>query len=218
MADGTLVATPSVPDRDLMPSLLTCSDVLPSAWFGVLAAEVGPGKMVAVVGDSTVAMLTVLVARHLGAERIVIVSRHESRHQLALELGATDVIGTEGDAAAAEIKELTGGLGAHSVIDMPGTRESMTLAIRAARPGGHLAMVGVSPGLELPGEDLFYSQVRLHGGPPPVRQYLPHLVDLIWNRKIDPGRVFDLVLPLDQVAEGYRALDEGRAFKPLLWP
>jgi threonine dehydrogenase-like Zn-dependent dehydrogenase len=218
LADGTLVATPELPSRDLIPSLLTCADVLPSAWFGLVAAEVAPGKTVVVNGDSTVGMLSVLGARHLGAERIIIVSPRESRQKLALDFGATDIVSGEGDEGVAQIRELTDGLGAHSVIDMPGTRESMTLAIGATRPGGHVGMIGVSPGLELSGEEVFFSQVHLHGGPPPVRQYLPRLVDLIWTRQIDPGRVFDLVLPLEEVAEGYRALDEGRAFKPLLWP
>jgi threonine dehydrogenase-like Zn-dependent dehydrogenase len=218
LADGTLVATPEVPPQDLIPSLLAASDVLGTGWFGAVAAEAGPRKTVAVVGDGAVGLLAVLAARHLGAERIIAMSRHAPRQQLALEYGATDVVEERGDEAVARIKELTGGLGAHSVVEAVGTQESMLQAIRSTRPGGHVGFVGVLHDVEIPGEEYFFSHVHLHGGPAPVRRFLPELIDLIWNHEIDPGKVFDLALPLDQVAEGYRAMDERRAIKALLWP
>jgi threonine dehydrogenase-like Zn-dependent dehydrogenase len=218
LADGTLVATPDIPSDDLIPSLLAASDVLGTGWFGAVAAEVGPGKTIAVVGDGAVGLLAVLAAKQLGAERIVAMSRHADRQKLALEFGATDIVTERGDAGVAKIKGLTEGLGAHSVIEAVGTQESMMQAIRSTRPGGHVGYVGVAHGVELPGAELFFAEVHLHGGPAPVRRFLPELVDLIWNRKINPGKVFDLTLPLDQVAEGYRAMDERRAIKTLLLP
>ena len=218
LADGTLVATPGMPDPDLVPSLLAASDVLGTGWFGAVAAEAGPGKTVAVVGDGAVGLLGVPAAKQLSSDRIIIFSRHADRQQLAKEFGATDVIVERGDDGVATLKELTGGLGAHSVIEAVGTQESMMQAIRATRPGGHVGYVGVSHGVELPGQELFFSGVRLHGGPAPVRRFLPELIQLIGNRDIDPGKVFDLTLPLEQAAEGYRAMDERRAIKALLHP
>src|SRR5215207_6683398 len=218
LADGTLVATPELPPDDLVPSLLAASDVLGTGWFGADAAAVGPGKTVAVVGDGAVGLCAVLAARQMGAERIIAISRHEDRQKLALEFGATDIVTERGEEGVAKIKELTGGLGAHSVVEAVGTEESMMQAIRSTRAGGHVGFVGVTHGVELPGMDLFFSTVHLHGGPAPVRRFLPELIDLIWNRKIDPGKVFDLELPLEQVAEGYRAMDERRAIKTLLRP
>jgi threonine dehydrogenase-like Zn-dependent dehydrogenase len=216
LADGTLVATPEVPPDDLIPSFLAASDVLGTGWFAAAAAEAGPGKTAAVVGDGAVGLLGVLAAHQLGAERIIIMSRHEQRQKLALEFGATDIVEERGDEGASMIKDLTDGLGAHSVIEAVGTQESMMQAIRAARPGGHVGYVGVSHDVQLPGSELFFSHVHLHGGPAPVRRFLPHLVDLIWNRQIEPGKVFDQTLPLDQIAEGYRAMDQRRAIKTLL--
>jgi threonine dehydrogenase-like Zn-dependent dehydrogenase len=216
LADGTLVATPDQPSEELVPSLLSASDVLGTGWFAAVAAEVGPGKTVAVVGDGAVGLLGVLAARQLGAERIVIFSRHESRQRLAREYGATDIVTERGDEGVARIKDLTGELGAHSVIEAVGTQESMMQAIRSTRPGGHVGYVGVSHDVQLPGDELFFSGVHLHGGPAPVRRFLPELVELICSRQIDPGKVFDLALPLDQAAEGYRAMDERRAIKTLL--
>src|ERR687892_2627603 len=218
LADGTLVATPERPPADLILSFLAASDVLGTGWFGAVAAEVGPGKTLAVVGDGAVGLLAVLAARHLGAERIIAMSRHEPRQRLAREYGATDIVDERGDAGVARIKGLTNGLGAHSVIEAVGTQESMMQAIRATRPSGHVGYVGVAHGVDLPGEDLFYSHVHLHGGPAPVRRFLPELIDLIWNRQIDPGKVFDLELPLEQAAEGYGAMDQRRAIKVLLRP
>jgi threonine dehydrogenase-like Zn-dependent dehydrogenase len=218
LADGTLVATPDIPSDDLIPSLLAASDVLGTGWFGAGAAEAGPHKTVAVVGDGAVGLLAVLAANQLGSERVIAMSRHEPRQQLAVEFGATDIVTERGDAGVARIKEFTGGLGAHSVIEAVGTQESMLQAIGSTRPGGHVGYVGVAHGVELPGEELFYSHVHLHGGPAPVRRFLPELIDLIWNRQIDPGKVFDLSLPLDQAAEGYQAMDQRRAIKALLRP
>jgi threonine dehydrogenase-like Zn-dependent dehydrogenase len=215
-ADGTLVVTPGQPDADLIPSLLAASDVLGTGWFAAVAAEVGPGKTVAVVGDGAVGLLGILAARELGAERIIAMSRHADRQALAREFGATDIVSERGDAGVARIKELTNGLGAHSVIEAVGTQESMMQAIRSTRPGGHVGYVGVSHDVALPGDELFFSGVHLHGGPAPVRRFLPELIQLIWDRKIDPGKVFDLTLPLEEAAEGYRAMDERRATKVLL--
>ncbi|GAA3807932.1 zinc-dependent alcohol dehydrogenase family protein [Cellulomonas soli] len=216
LADGTLVATPGQPDADLVPSLLAASDVLGTGWFAAVAAEVGPGKTVAVVGDGAVGLLGVLAAKQLGAERIIAMSRHADRQALAREFGATDIVTERGDEGVARIKELTGGLGAHSVIEAVGTQESMMQAIRATRPGGHVGYVGVSHDVSLPGLELFFSGVHLHGGPAPVRRFLPDLIDRIWRREIDPGKVFDLVLPLEEAAAAYRAMDERRAIKVLL--
>ncbi len=218
LADGTLVATPDVPSDDLIPSLLAVSDVMGTGWFAADAANVQPGKTVAVVGDGAVGLLGVLSARQMGAERIIAMSRHETRQKLARDFGATDIVAERGDEGVARIKELTDGIGADSVLECVGTQESMMQAIRAARPGGYVGYVGVPHGVELNGEELFYSHVHLHGGPAPVRRFLPELIDLVWNGKINPGKVFDLTLPLDQVAEGYRAMDERRAIKALLRP
>ncbi|GCE08094.1 zinc-dependent alcohol dehydrogenase family protein [Dictyobacter aurantiacus] len=218
LADGTLVATPGMPDDDLIPSLLAASDVLGTGWFGAVAADVAPGKTVVVIGDGAVGLLAVLASKQLGAERIIAMSRHPKRQQLAREFGATDIITERGEAGVEKIKELTNGLGAHSVIEAVGTQESMLQAIRSTRPGGSVGYVGVSHDVNLDGQELFFSEVHLHGGPAPVRRFLPELIDLIWNRKINPGKVFDMELPLEQVAEGYRAMDERRAIKVLLRP
>src|SRR4051812_15095040 len=145
-------------------------------------------------------------------------SRHQSRQRLAREFGATDIVAERGGAGVAAIKELTDGLGAHSVVEAVGTQESMNQALHAARPGGHLGFVGVAHGVALDGMELFWSLAHVHGGPAPVRRFLPELIDLIWNRQIDPGKVFDLQLPLEQAAEAYRAMDEREAIKTLLTP
>jgi threonine dehydrogenase-like Zn-dependent dehydrogenase len=218
LADGTLVATPGLPGPDLIPSLVAASDVLGTGWFAAEAAQAGPGRTVAVVGDGAVGLLGVLAARQLGAERIIAFSRHADRQALARGFGATDIVEERGDDGVARLEELTGGLGAHSVIEAVGTQQAMMQAIRSARPGGHVGFVGVSHDVAVPGDELFLSGVHLHGGPAPVRQYLPRLVQLIWDREIDPGRVFDLTLPLDEAAQGYRAMDRRTATKVLLTP
>ena len=218
LADGTLVATPGPPDPDLIPSLLAASDVLGTGWYGAVTAEAGPGRTISVVGDGAVGLLGVLAASQLGAARVIAMSKYPARQQLARKFGATDVVEERGDDGVARIKELTNGLGAHGVVEAVGTQESMMQAIRSTRPGGSVGFVGVSHGVELPGAKLFFSQVRLQGGPAPVRRFLPDLIQQIWDRKIDPGQVFDLDLPLSQAAEGYAAMDERRSIKTLLRP
>ncbi|MGP4084938.1 zinc-dependent alcohol dehydrogenase family protein [Streptomyces sp. KR55] len=215
-ADGTLVATPGQPDPELIPSLLAASDVLGTGWYGAVAAEAGPGKTVAVVGDGAVGLMAVLAAKQLGAERIIAMSRHPERQELARFYGATDIVEERGDAGVAKIKELTGGLGAHSVVEAVGTQESTMQAINSTRPGGHMGFVGVNYDVTIQGIDLFFAGIHVEGGPAPVRRFLPELIQLIWDRKVDPGKVFDLTLPLDQAAEGYKAMDERRATKVLL--
>ena len=218
LADGTLVKVPGTPTPEQARSLLAASDVLGTGWFAAVAAEAGPGKTVAVVGDGAVGLLGILAAKHLGAERIIAMSRHADRQALARRFGATDIVEERGDEGVAKIKELTNGLGAHSTIEAVGTQESMMQAIQSTRPGGHVGFVGVSHGVTLDGLGLFASTVHLHGGPAPVRRFLPELIDLIMTDQIDPGAVFDLTLPLDEAAEGYRAMDERRATKVLLTP
>jgi threonine dehydrogenase-like Zn-dependent dehydrogenase len=218
LADGTLVATPDIPEDDLVPGLLAASDVLGTGWFGAVAAGAGPGRTVAVVGDGAVGLLAVLAAKQLGAERVIAMSRHESRQRLARDYGATDVVEERGDDGVAMVKELTDGLGAHCTVEAVGTQESMMQAIRATRPGGHVGFVGVTHDVVVPAMELFWSLVHLHGGPAPVRRFLPELIDLIWTRAIDPGKVFDRELPLAEAASGYEAMDERTAIKVLLHP
>ena len=218
LADGTLVATPGAPSTDMIPSLLATSDVFGTGWFAADAANVKPGMTVAVVGDGAVGLLGVLSAKQMGAERIIAMSRHEARQKLAREFGATDIVTERGEEGVARIKDLTNGIGADAVLECVGTQESMKQAIGSARKGGYVSYVGVPHGVQLEGQELFFAHVHLHGGPAPVRRFLPKLIDLVLNDKVDPGKVFDLALPLDQVAEGYRAMDERRAIKTLLQP
>jgi threonine dehydrogenase-like Zn-dependent dehydrogenase len=218
LADGTLVATRDVPSGDLIPSLLALSDVMGTGWFAAEAANVKRGATVAIVGDGAVGLLGALSAKQMGAERIIVMSRHESRQKLAREFGATHIVTERGDEGVARIKALTNGIGADSVLECVGTQESMMQAIHSTRPGGSVGYVGVPHRVALNGEGLFYAHVHLHGGPAPVRRFLPALIDLVLNGKISPGKVFDLTLPLEQVAEGYRAMDERRAIKTLLRP
>ncbi len=218
LADGTLVVTPDVPPDDLLPSLLATSDVLGTGWFAADAAGVKPGMTVAVVGDGAVGLMGVLSAKQKGAARIVVMSGHPPRQKLARKFGATDVVTERGDEAVERIMQLTNGIGADAALECVGSPQSMMQAIRSTRPGGGVGYVGVPHGVELDGQQLFYTHTHLHGGPAPVRRYLPELIELVWNGKINPGQVFDLTLPLDQVAEGYRAMDERRAIKTLLRP
>jgi threonine dehydrogenase-like Zn-dependent dehydrogenase len=215
-ADGTLVATPGQPDPELVPALLAASDVLGTGWFAAVAAEAGPGKTVAVVGDGAVGLMAVLAAKQLGAERIIAMSRHPERQKLARYYGATDIVEERGDEGVAKIKELTDGLGAHSVVEAVGTQEPFMQAVGATRGGGHLGYVGVNHDVQIPGIQLFFAGIHTLGGPAPVRRFLPELIRLIWDREIDPGKVFDLTLPLEQAPEGYKAMDERRATKVLL--
>ncbi|GAC1464711.1 MAG: zinc-dependent alcohol dehydrogenase family protein [Chloroflexota bacterium] len=217
LADGTLVATPEHPDADRIPDLLSLSDVMGTGHHAAVAAEVGPGSTVVVVGDGAVGLCAVLAARRLGAERVVAMSRHDSRQQLAREFGATDVIAERGEDGAAKIRDLFDGVGADAVLECVGTRESMQQAIDSARPGGRVGYVGAPFGdPQLPIEQLFRSNVSVAGGVAPVRSYLPDLLRDVQNRTIEPGRVFDLELPLDQIADGYAAMDERRAIKVLI--
>ena len=216
LADGTLVPTRELPSKEMIPHLLALSDVMGTAWFAADAACVKPGSTVVVVGDGAVGLLGVLSARQMGAERIIAMSSHPSRQRLALEFGATDIIGERGEEGVERVKELTDGLGAESVLECVGTQESMMQAISSTRSGGYVGFVGVPHGVALDGEMLFFAEVHLFGGPAPVRRYLPELIDLVSDGKIDPGKVFDLTLLLDEVAEGYRAMDERRAIKSLL--
>ena len=218
LADGTLVATPEPPPEELLPSLLTLSDVMGTGWFAAVSANVQPGMTVAVVGDGAVGLLGVLSAARIGAGRIIAMSRHEPRQKLARDFGATDIVTERGAEGVARIKDMTGGIGADAVLECVGTSESMTQAVRSARPGSFVGYVGVPHGVNLPGEELFYSHVGLRGGPAPVRRFLPELIGLVCRGEIDPGKVFDLTVPLEQVAEGYRAMDERRAIKSFLRP
>ncbi|MBK3639893.1 zinc-dependent alcohol dehydrogenase family protein [Streptomyces sp. MBT33] len=217
-AQGTLVATDQVPGEELWPSLLAVSDVMGTGWWAADAAEVGPGSTAVVVGDGAVGLCAVIAAKEMGAERIIAMSRHETRQKLAREFGATDIVTERGAEGVARIRELTGGIGADSVLECVGTEEAMHQALRCARPGGNVGFVGVPHGVAVDGQELFFSHVGLRGGPAPVRRYLPDLVDRVLSGAITPGKVFDLTLPLDQVAEGYAAMDERRVIKTLLKP
>jgi len=218
LADGTLVPTPDRPDEGLFPSLLSLSDVMGTGWFAADAANVQPGSAVLVVGDGAVGLLGVLSARIKGAERIIVMSRHPSRQRIARDFGATDIVTERGDEGVAQVRELTRGIGVDSALECVGTQQSMRQAIGATRPGGYVSYVGVPHGVQLDGTGLFFSHVHLHGGPAPVRRFLPELIERVWDREIEPGRVFDLRLPLNRAAEGYRAMDERRAIKTLLTP
>ena len=218
LADRTFVPAPEVPAKERIPNLLATSDVLGTGWFAADAANVRPGMTIAVVGDGAVGLLAVLSAKQMGAERIIAMSRHEKRQKLALEFGASDVVTERGDEGVARIKDLTKGLWADAVLECVGTQKSMMQAIRSTRPGGYVSYGGVPHGMELQGEELFFSHVHLHGGPLPVRRFLPKLIDLVCAETIHPGKVFDIMLPLDQIAEGYRAMDERRAIKAILQP
>src|SRR3974390_3034063 len=189
LADGTLVATPDVPSNDMIPSLLTLSDVMGTGWFAADEANVKPGSTVAVVGDGAVGLLGVLSAKQMGAKRIIAMSRHEQRQKLAREFGATEIVTERGDEGINQIKELTDGVGADSVLESVGTQESMMQAINSTRKGGYVSYVGVPHGVELDGENLFFAHVHLHGGPAPVRRYLPELIKVVLEEKINRCRM-----------------------------
>ena len=219
MADGTLVATPVMPDESMIPSLLALSDVMGTGHHAARSAGVGPGATVVVVGDGAVGQCAVIAARRLGADRVVAMSRHADRQELAQALGATDVVAERGEEGVAKVKELLGGIGADAVLECVGTKESMLQAIDAARPGGRVGYVGVpAGGAELPIRKLFSSNVSVGGGVAPVRGYLPDLLADVLAGRIDPGRVFDLVLPLEEAPEAYAAMDERRSIKTMLRP
>jgi threonine dehydrogenase-like Zn-dependent dehydrogenase len=217
-ADGTLLATPEHPAEDLLPGLLALSDFLCTGWHAAVSADVRPGSTVVVVGDGAVGLSGVLAASQLGAERVIAMSRHADRQAIARQFGATDIVAERGDAGVEAVKELTSGVGADAVLECVGTDESVVQALRSARPGGMVGWVGVPHVTDLPQEHMFWKNVGLRGGPAPVRAYLPDLLQRVWDRRIDPGKVFDLTLPLEEVAEGYAAMDERRAIKVLLRP
>lgn len=217
-ADGTLLATPGQPDEDLVPSLLALSDVMGTGWHAAVSAEVREGGSVVVVGDGAVGLCGVLAAKVMGADRIIAMSRHADRQQIARSFGATDVVAERGDEGVAAVRELTGGIGADSVLECVGTHDSVVQALRCARPGGMVGWVGVPHVTDLPQEHMFYRNVGLRGGIAPVRAYLPDLLARVLDREISPGLVFDLELPLEEAAEGYAAMDERRAIKALLRP
>ncbi|GGK58723.1 zinc-dependent alcohol dehydrogenase family protein [Nocardia camponoti] len=218
LADGTLVPTPDQPSPGLIPSLLTLSDVMGTGWYAAVAAQVVRGGTAVVVGDGAVGLCGVLAARELGASRIIAMSRHEARQKLALEFGATDIVSERGDDGVEAVRELTKGIGADSVLECVGTAESMKQAVRCTRAGGSLGYVGVPHGVELNGEQLFRALIGVRGGPAPVRRFLPDLITRVLEGRINPGKVFDMTLPLDQVAEAYAAMDQRRAIKVLLQP
>jgi threonine dehydrogenase-like Zn-dependent dehydrogenase len=217
-AEGSLVKTPSLPDPSMIPSLLTLSDVFPTGWHCAVSAGVEKGDTVVVVGDGAVGLCGVLAAAQMGAERVIAMSRHESRQQIARQFGATDIVAERGKEGAAAIKELTDGVGADAVLECVGTDDAMQQAFAVARPGSMVGFVGVPHGVRLPVERMFAKNVGLAGGVAPVRQYLPDLLELVTSGAVNPGLVFDTVLPLSEVAEGYRAMDERTAIKVLLQP
>jgi threonine dehydrogenase-like Zn-dependent dehydrogenase len=217
-ADGSLVKVPDGPDPALVPALLALSDVMATGWHAAVAAGVEKGSSVAVVGDGAVGLCAVLASRQLGAERIIAMSRHAPRQEVATRFGATDIVPERGKEGAARVQELTDGIGADAVMECVGTNEAMRTALRAARPGATVGYVGVPHGIDLPVNAMFARNVGVAGGMAPVRKYLPELLDLTLSGAIDASPVFDLTLPLDEVAEGYRAMDERRAIKVLLQP
>jgi threonine dehydrogenase-like Zn-dependent dehydrogenase len=218
-ADGTLVVLPVAEDDALMPSLLTLSDVLGTGHHAAVCAGVGPGKTVAVVGDGAVGLCGVIASRRLGAEQIVIMGRHDDRIALAREFGATDVVRERGEAAVERLEELTDGFGVDCVLECVGLEESMATAVRIARPGGAVGRVGVPQDQTIPaGDDAFYDNIRISGGPAPARAYVEELLPDILEGRIEPGRVFDRSVPLEEVPDGYRAMDSREAIKVLVEP
>lgn len=216
LADGTLVATAEMPDARMIPHLLATSDVLGTGWYAADAAQVRKGGTAVVVGDGAVGLMGVLAASQMGAEPIIAMSRHADRQKLAREFGATDIVEERGKDGIARIKDMTDGVGAESVLECVGMGESMEQAMGVCRPGGTIGYVGVPHGVSFDGQRLFFKQQRMLGGPAPVRRFLPDLMDRVLAGKIQPGKVFDLVLPIAQVADGYKAMDERRAIKTLL--
>jgi threonine dehydrogenase-like Zn-dependent dehydrogenase len=217
-ADGSLVKTDGMPDDKLIPSLLTLSDVMATGWHAAVAAGVKQGGTAVVIGDGAVGLCGVLAAAQLGAERVIAMSRHEPRQEIARAFGATDIVAERGKEGGARIADLTDGVGADAVLECVGTDEAMKTAFAIARPGSTVGFVGVPHGVELPVRRMFQKNVGLAGGMAPVRRYLPDLLDRVMSGAIDPGRVFDLTLPMSESPEGYRAMDERRAIKVLLQP
>lgn len=216
LADGTLVKTPAMPTEEQLPSLLAASDVLGTGWFAADEAGAAPGKTIVVVGDGAVGLGAIIGAKQLGASRIIAMSRHADRQALARQFGATDIVEERGEEGIARVKEMTGGLGADGVVEAVGNEAAFDQALGCVRPGGHLSFVGVPHGVSLDMGHMFNAEVHMFGGPAAVRKYLPTMIDLIFGGEINPGAVFDLVLPLERAAEGYAAMDERRATKVML--
>jgi threonine dehydrogenase-like Zn-dependent dehydrogenase len=216
-ADGTLLVLPVGADDPRMPSLLTLSDVMATGHHAALVARVGPGKTVAVVGDGAVGLCGVIAARRLGAERIILLGRHPDRITLAREFGATDVVSERGEEAVKRVRELTGGLGVHSVLECVGLEQSTVTALRIARPGGAIGRVGLPQEETIPEAiPTFFDNVTIGGGPAPARAYIEELLPDVLEGRIEPGRVFDRVIRLEEVADGYRAMNERKAIKVLI--
>jgi len=217
-AEGSLVKADGVPGADLIPSLLSLTDVMATGWHAAVSAGVREGSTAVVVGDGAVGLCGVLAAHVLGAEKIIAMSRHEPRQHLAKRFGATHIVAERGEAGVDAVLDLTGRVGADATLECVGTGVSMDTAFAVARPGSKVGFVGVPHGVEPPVSRMFRQNIGLAGGMAPVRRYLPELLELVTSGKIDPGLVFDLTLPLAQVADGYRAMDERRAIKVLLQP
>jgi len=217
-ADGSLVKLDGAPDASMIPSLLTLTDVMATGWHAAVTAGVKPGSTAVVVGDGAVGLCGVLAASVMGAERVIALSRHESRQKIATHFGATHLIAERGREATDAVKELTDGVGADAVLECVGTRQAMETAFHTARAGSTVGFVGAPHGVELPVRHMFVKNIGLAGGMAPVRRYLPDLLELVQDGRIDPGLVFDLTLPMDKVAEGYAAMDERRAIKVALTP
>ena len=216
LADGTLVATDEMPDPDMIPHMLAASDVLGTGWYAADAAQVREGGTVVVVGDGAVGLMGVMAASQMGAGRIIAFSRHAYRLKRASEFGAIDIVSERGEEGISRVMESTNGVGAESVLECVGMETSMSQAMGVCRPGGTIGYVGVPHGVSFDGQQLFFKQQRMLGGPAPVRRFLPDLMNRVLQGKIAPGKVFDLVLPIAQVAEGYKAMDERRAIKTML--
>jgi threonine dehydrogenase-like Zn-dependent dehydrogenase len=218
-ADGTLFGLNVGEDDELMPSLLTLSDVMGTGHHAAVVAGVKPGDSVAVVGDGAVGLCGVIAAKRLGAEQIIIMGRHEERTRLARELGATDVVAERGEEAVQRVRELAGGLGVHGVLECVGTEQSIETSVEIARPGGAIGRVGVPHYPAIPqAQPMFYKNVKVGGGPAPVRAYMEELLPDILEGRIQPGRVFDRIVDLDGVPEGYRAMAERESIKVMVRP
>src|SRR5829696_3141282 len=218
-ADGTLVVLPVGKDDALMPSLLMLTDVMGTGHHAAVSARVGPGKSAAVIGDGAVGLCGVIAAKRLGAERIILLGRHPDRIALAKEFGATDVVSERGDEAVERVRELTGGFGAHSVLECVGHGQAMETAIRIARPGGAVGRVGVPQEATMPAsEPAFYANVRVGGGPAPARAYIDELLPDILEGRIEPGKVFDRNVGLEDVPDGYRAMADRESIKVMITP
>jgi threonine dehydrogenase-like Zn-dependent dehydrogenase len=217
-AEGSLVKTDGTPDAAMIPSLLALSDVMATGWHAAVAAGVREGGTAVVVGDGAVGLCGVLAAHVMGAEKVVAMSRHVSRQEIARQFGATHIVAERGEEGIEQVMEITGGVGGDAVLECVGNDPAIQQAFAVARPGSTVGFVGVPHGVELPIRRMFQKNIGLAGGMAPVRRYLPELLELVQGGRINPGLVFDRKLPLSEVAEGYRAMDEREAIKVMLEP